>query len=859
MILKKAFSLAAAFLLCAAASFAQSPLSGIFTASDFAGWTTRPPDGAQLGAGGNTVTWTAPQFCTATSSGYTFTAFKVGTPIRIVDNVPSLSETVIVTSVQVSPLCSIQFNAVNPHSTWYIKTGTGGLQEAINFQLQIPGSVVVVTPGWSEVGGITSWITAASGNSNVSILDERQSCMIGYEYIGGIYVAQGNSCSGGGGGQITLTTNGSSGPSTLIANVLNVPVYGNGTGTVGQNCDTTGYLPYWVSANTLGCTPADYGVTYTAPAAFNFAAGVYIGGPTTGGSLLGVHPTTVSALPSGSATPANIPYQLRWVSDGTSQSDCTVGSGSTFSPCYWTGLAWAPVYTNAGAMVWPGAGVPVSDGTSGPWGTSYAVQGSDSKLLSSGTISGVANLICTDSNEGATTVGCPQFGTPTPQSVTGCQNTSTTNTVVLTCSGLVQGGTLVIPIFAAIGYGSFGPPGLTPIQNTLNSVNGFTATDSQSNGNIVLASRLVGIGGVDGTGILVVPGVQAGTDTITITGNCSSTLGGSCAVTYLQAVGYQFTNVAQVNPIAQSSAIFDTSVGSPASPTALIPSGQTNNLLFEALLDTGAVNPNPLATISGTNYNPLAIYFPAGTGGSFNAMGALYAASNSGNSSLWAPSIAFTGTSTFKGFLDFVEIVGTGNPNPYNPLPSPPGFTPGTFTNTTITVNAQGIITAISTGVAVASITGDPVLFSNSASTGAVTLALRTQTANCVIAGPASGSAATPTCRALVSADIPAATPTAAGAVVNIANTTFTTATTTVNAGTCDASATTVTITGLLTSSVPIAAPSSDLSGVTGWGASGGLTIVAWPSASNTLSYKRCNPTAGNITPGAATFNVGAK
>jgi hypothetical protein len=36
--------------------------------------------------------------------------------------------------------------------------------------------------------------------------------------------------------------------------------------------------------------------------------------------------------------------------------------------------------------------------------------------------------------------------------------------------------------------------------------------------------------------------------------------------------------------------------------------------------------------------------------------------------------------------------------------------------------------------------------------------------------------------------------------------------------------------------------------------------IDAWPSATNTMSYKTCNQTSASITPGASvTFNVSAR
>jgi hypothetical protein len=92
-----------------------------------------------------------------------------------------------------------------------------------------------------------------------------------------------------------------------------------------------------------------------------------------------------------------------------------------------------------------------------------------------------------------------------------------------------------------------------------------------------------------------------------------------------------------------------------------------------------------------------------------------------------------------------------------------------------------------------------------------------------------------------------------------IANTTFTNATTAIAANSCSASAATVTLTGLATTSVLLITPSTDVSGSTGWGSTGGLAIDAWPSAANTMSYKICNATSASITPAAVTWNAGAR
>ncbi len=91
-----------------------------------------------------------------------------------------------------------------------------------------------------------------------------------------------------------------------------------------------------------------------------------------------------------------------------------------------------------------------------------------------------------------------------------------------------------------------------------------------------------------------------------------------------------------------------------------------------------------------------------------------------------------------------------------------------------------------------------------------------------------------------------------------LASTTTTVGTTAIGANTCT-SATTVTMTGVATTSTFEFTPNADVSGVTGWGSTGGLTIDAWPTA-NTLNYKVCNQSAASITPSSSvTFNVSTR
>lgn len=77
--------------------------------------------------------------------------------------------------------------------------------------------------------------------------------------------------------------------------------------------------------------------------------------------------------------------------------------------------------------------------------------------------------------------------------------------------------------------------------------------------------------------------------------------------------------------------------------------------------------------------------------------------------------------------------------------------------NVTFALPSTGVGSVTSVGMtvpgALLSVSGSPITTS-----GTLAVSLVTQSANCVFAGPTSGGAATPTCRALVSADLPAGT-----------------------------------------------------------------------------------------------------
>jgi len=107
--------------------------------------------------------------------------------------------------------------------------------------------------------------------------------------------------------------------------------------------------------------------------------------------------------------------------------------------------------------------------------------------------------------------------------------------------------------------------------------------------------------------------------------------------------------------------------------------------------------------------------------------------------------------------------------------------TTGAFTTVSVgsgTVTSVGLATGAGASDVLYTITGSPVTTS-----GTITETLRTQTANLVFAGPTTGAAASPTFRALVTADMPAGTGTvtsfSAGTLSPLFTTSVATATTT--------------------------------------------------------------------------------
>jgi len=208
--------------------------AGLLYASNFSSWTV--PQG-NVGP----YSWSNPQQCTVTSGGISFKAFTVGTPVTLVDTVNSAhTEVVTPTAVNVSGAgCSITINPIYSHNSFFFTTSTGGLQEAINWAGQQLYSVIL-TPDWIRAGGVTADITAATGNANVSILDQRNSCLIAYAWSGSAYAEQANFCTGN---PLTLQHNSTNVTDQTLFNALD-------NGTISPDAGYT--LATWLTNSTGG-------------------------------------------------------------------------------------------------------------------------------------------------------------------------------------------------------------------------------------------------------------------------------------------------------------------------------------------------------------------------------------------------------------------------------------------------------------------------------------------------------------------------------------------------------------------------------------------------------------------------------
>jgi hypothetical protein len=158
-------------IACSCLHLQAQNVEGQIIAAQYGTWTVQ-------GFAPNTYSF-SPTACRVAGGNSFFFPFSAGTPIRIFDGSPALSETVVVTSyVDTNSSCAISIAPVNNHQLpWYIGSATGGLQEAINANLTTPAAnTIVLTAAWYQsLAAVNTTaaavIAAVKGSTQLGLVD----------------------------------------------------------------------------------------------------------------------------------------------------------------------------------------------------------------------------------------------------------------------------------------------------------------------------------------------------------------------------------------------------------------------------------------------------------------------------------------------------------------------------------------------------------------------------------------------------------------------------------------------------------------------------------------------------------------
>jgi hypothetical protein len=185
-------------------------------------------------------------------------------PVTIVDGSPALTETVTPTAVlDNNQTCAISIAAVNSHQVpFFIQSGTGGLQEALNQNMTTPATnTVILNSAWYQSVGTANAqavIAAAKGSIELGLVDVTTVPTSYYSWNGTQYIA----VAAGGGASAPATTlvyKGTGGPNGIIPATPGVDyvipsgsITGNaGTATNVAYTGLTGPVTIW-NQNTTG-------------------------------------------------------------------------------------------------------------------------------------------------------------------------------------------------------------------------------------------------------------------------------------------------------------------------------------------------------------------------------------------------------------------------------------------------------------------------------------------------------------------------------------------------------------------------------------------------------------------------------
>ena len=201
--MKKALLVVLAFILCFSRAQAQS--AGQIIAAEY----------GEFQVAGSTTGgfYFPPATCQVSGGGKNFAAFSSGTPIKIVDSNPSLTEVATPSSVYIG-VCSVNMATAHTHSPpFYLTSGTGGLQEAITANQTTDGpNTILLNSEWYKLiapGNAASIIASVHGIPDLGLEDITTTPYTFYQWNGSQYAVVASGSSGsynqGSAGAVTQT------------------------------------------------------------------------------------------------------------------------------------------------------------------------------------------------------------------------------------------------------------------------------------------------------------------------------------------------------------------------------------------------------------------------------------------------------------------------------------------------------------------------------------------------------------------------------------------------------------------------------------------------------------------------------